>query len=130
MSNYVGIPFVDKGREASGLDCWGLVRLWYRQERCIDLPCYADIYTDTQDERPISDEIKRAIDAEWIKIESKHAREGDVIILRMRGVPMHVGIVTKRGYMLHCEEGVGVALERYDSARWASRVVGFVRYAG
>lgn len=38
MSNFIGIPFVSKGRSFKGCDCYGLVKLYYKEVLNIELP--------------------------------------------------------------------------------------------
>ncbi len=38
ISNFIGIPFVSKGRSFNGCDCYGLVKLYYKEILNIDIP--------------------------------------------------------------------------------------------
>mgnify|MGYP001037211067 CR=1 FL=1 len=54
-------------------------------------------------------------------------QEGDVVL--MRGEQWHVGVVVKKGSMLHAAPPDGRAvIERYNSLHWKSRVKGFYRW--
>jgi len=55
---------------------------------------------------------------------------GDVILLRVRGQPCHVGVVVARGKFLHSLEGTQSCVERYENLKWHRRTLGFYRYAG
>ena len=125
-NKYVKIPFVEKGRSEEGVDCWGLVQLIYRNELGIELPSYLECYETTNDRDELAAVISDERACKWESPEEP--KEFDVVILRMRGVPMHVGVVTKRGYMIHCARGIGTSLERPDSMRWNNNVMGFARY--
>lgn len=121
--------FADKGRGPDSFDCWGLVKAVYSKHKGIELPSYDDIYQDTiKDCAAISANVIERTSNEWTPTDAPH--EFDVVVLRMRGLPMHVGMVTKPDYMLHCHEGVGVSHERMTDARWVNRVLGFYRYDG
>lgn len=127
--DYVGIPFAEKGRTEAGFDCWGLVRHVYLHHRGIELPDYLQHYEKTDDREALGILIAEQSKTVWQPVEDKH-KPFDIIIGRMRGVPMHVMLVTKPGYMLHCARGVGTVLERYDTVKWRSSIEGVVRYVG
>jgi cell wall-associated NlpC family hydrolase len=38
MNKFVGIPFIDGGDSYDGADCYGLIRLYYRDELGIEIP--------------------------------------------------------------------------------------------
>ena len=38
ISRFIGIPFVSKGRSFNGCDCYGLVKLYYKEILNIDIP--------------------------------------------------------------------------------------------
>lgn len=125
----LGIPFAEKGRGLDGFDCWGLVQYVYARELKIQLPGYEWIYQNTiTDCRDISAAVLNQSAEHWQKVEQKDAQQFDVIIMRMRGLPMHVGIVTRAGRMLHCIDGIGVSHESYVNVRWQNRILGFVRH--
>ena len=125
-TKYVGIPFEDKGRTTLSVDCWGLVRLVYKIEKEIDLPSYDECYDHTNDVSKIDSHIKNEWAMSWSHPDAPESF--DIIILKRRGVPMHVGIVTRPGFMLHCEQGAGTVHEKYTSMRWENKLMGFARW--
>lgn len=124
---YIGLPFEDHGRSRSGLDCWGLARLVLSEQFGIALPSFAAEYRRTTDTGRISDLILREIPA-WQFVAAGEEALGDIIILRQRGAPMHVGIVLGDKRMLHIERGIDSAIEAYSGPCWRDRVFGFYRY--
>lgn len=128
-NQYLHLPFVEKGRDERGVDCWGLVRIIYRQQLGIHLPSYLECYETTNDRDDLAKVIKAESSAKWLNPKRGEERPFDVIILNMRGLPMHVGIVTVPGRMIHCAKDINTTHERYDSMRWSNKVKGFSRYA-
>lgn len=128
VSDYIGIPFEDHGRSMSGADCWGLNRLVWREQFDLDVPSFLNEYTDTTDSDDISSAIEREKSLEWSQVQRDEERLGDGVLIRMRGVPMHVGLVVEPGVMLHIETGVNACIERYDGLKWSKRIVGFYRH--
>lgn len=124
-NKYVGLPFIDKGRGEKGGDCWNLVMQVYKNELGIELPSYDEEYEDTHDKGNCA-RIVVEEKSKWIDVDKP--QEFDVIITRIRGVPMHVGIVTKVGSMLHCSQGIGTVHEKYTSTRWKTNIIGFARH--
>jgi cell wall-associated NlpC family hydrolase len=126
--HYIGLPFKDHGRDRDGLDCWGLVRLVLAEQFSLALPSYTREYERTTQVANISKLIERELALIWSPVEKTEAQLGDIIILRMRGKPMHVGLVLDDEHMLHIEPGINSAIERYTSPRWSERIFGFYRY--
>jgi cell wall-associated NlpC family hydrolase len=126
---YIGIPFREKGRDEDGLDCWGLVRLVFKEERGIVLPSYDESYSSTEDSEAI-EALVIENKTSWQEVPAGKERPWDVVLLRLRGRPMHVGLVTAPGFMLHItRETFYVAHESYRAAIWRSKILGFYRYA-
>lgn len=127
-NEYVGIPFEERGRSRAGFDCWGLVQAVYAERLGIALPSYLECYETTLDESSISEAVILNSQAHWHDVPLTEIQEFDVLIVRMRGVPMHVAVATRDGHMLHSAAGVGVAHESMHSIKWKNRIIGAVRY--
>lgn len=128
VNEYIRVPFLEKGRSRDGVDCWGLVRLVYKDHLGVDLPELLG-YSDTKDKLSISqvigDESKK-----WVKIDQGSEVIYDVAVFSMVGVPMHVAVVVKQGIMLHSERGSGTYISNYTrEQQWSRRLIGFYRYA-
>ena len=125
--HYIGLPFLSHGRDRSGLDCWGLVRLAMAEQFGLALPSLVTSYRRSTDVAGISGLIA-AETQKWSPVVKGDEDLGDVIVLRLRGEPLHVGLVLGDGQMLHVERGINSAIESYRGPRWAERVFGFYRY--
>jgi cell wall-associated NlpC family hydrolase len=124
---YINIPFLYDGRDKNGLDCWGLVWAVYVDQLGIILPDYKGMFTDGS----LPTLLRRAklMDAEREKWERRSQYESpqpfDVILLRTKGVPSHVGVVIDSRRMLHITEGINSCVEDYTGLMWKDRVIGF-----
>ena len=125
--HYIGLPFKEHGRDRQGVDCWGLVRLVLSEQYGFYLPSYTGQYDRISDAARIGQLVAQAV-PDWRKISAGQEELGDVAVMRMCGQLMHVGVVIGDGQMLHVDRGVNSAIERYQGARWASRVDAFYRY--
>lgn len=128
----VGIPYRDLGRDRSGVDCWGLVRLALAEMAGLDVPSYAGLYADAGEMAEIAELIGGARTAgAWRPIEIEAVRPLDVILFRRGRFDAHVGVVLDPGrrMMLHAAQGHGSRLEQWTSPLWASRLIGFYRHA-
>lgn len=124
MHRYIGIPFVEHGRSFHGSDCWGVVFLYYKHEKGIELPLLSG-YSDTKD----ADAISAIIEGEkpdWIRTDEPMV--GDVIVFRIGGKPTHVGIYAGRGRFIHGYKGTDSCMQSLKSPQWANRIEGFYRY--
>jgi len=129
VSQYIGVPFRDHGRDPSGWDCWGLVRWCLHKHFGVTVPSLHEKYDSVKDRKGIMgavrSEKKRQI---WRKVTV--AAPGDVVLIRMRGVPLHVGICVGGTDMLHVMKSVGTVVEDFNNPILNTRVLGIYRYAG
>lgn len=128
--HYIGIPFKEGGRERSGLDCYGLLRLVINERFGGEIPEYEGIAYRQGDN---ADFLATLMDERirlWKPVRIDDERPGDGILLRVMGRPIHVGVVIAPGVMLHIEKDCDSLIERYSNgSRWERRILGFYRHA-
>jgi cell wall-associated NlpC family hydrolase len=124
-AQYIGIPFLARGRDRNGCDCWGLARMVWAEQYGLLVPEYLG-YENTNDGSEIAPYIAAHV-GEWEEIDLEKERPGDGVLMRIKNAAMHVGVVVDRGWMLHSFTGVNSCCERYGSPQWKKRVVGFYR---
>jgi hypothetical protein len=124
-NKYIGIPFLDKGRDTNGIDCWGLVRLVYKQEYNIDLPNFSTDYEadDAERMRDLLAQYKEG----WEKIEAP--TEGCIVLFNILGVESHMGVAVSSTHFLHARDRYDSAIESFDSVGWRNRITGFYKYS-
>lgn len=125
-ADYVGIPYADKGRTRAGLDCWGLVRLVYREVFHAELPDYGERYRDGEDWSAIGTAVRLGLQEGWQR--TQQPREGDLLILSIAQRPWHCGVMLSSTRFLHAAPGDAVVCERLDTPRWARRIEGIYHH--
>lgn len=123
---YLQIPFKDQGRDESGVDCFGLAHIFYKNEFNIELPSYIEYYKTTQDKKAIAHQIKNANLTGWQR--SKKPEFGQLIILHILGMPLHLGIMLDDESFLHCLKGKGVCVENRTDITWVNRIGGYLKW--
>ena len=122
---YIGLPYLDNGRTESGLDCWGLARLFYRDEYGIELPSYSEEYVGGTD--PYIVEAVNLYKDNWQEITTPNI--GDLCLFNIFGEPMHVGVYVGDSKFLHCRIGSDSVIESLNNVKWKNRFQGFYAYA-
>jgi cell wall-associated NlpC family hydrolase len=123
---FIGIPYVDRGRDVAGCDCYGLLRLVYAA-RGIDLPSHDDRYATAADAAAMDRLIAGELD-DWREVERGTERALDGVLIREGRYVRHIGVVTSPGKVLHVQPGGTSRIEPYRVGLLAQRVVGFYRH--
>jgi len=121
---YIGLPYKDNGRDATGIDCWGLVCLFYKNEFDITLPSYQDEYLGANDPNLIN--IIEDYKNKWTSTTTP--RVGDVVLFNIYGEPAHVGVYVGNNKFLHARENKDVVVESLNNAKWTKRLEGIYEY--
>lgn len=115
----VGTPFHHQGRQPGvGLDCIGVV---VAVGRAVGMPI-----KDRTDYggQPVSGLLQRELDAQWVRLPGiKHARPGDILLMRFAREPQHVAVLTDRRTIIHCYEHIGYCCEHRLAGVWQARIV-------
>jgi cell wall-associated NlpC family hydrolase len=129
-AGFIGVPFLARGRDHAGCDCFGLVYLVYRDVLGITLASYVEAYASTEERAEIAALIAGDASAwPWTSVPAGREREFDVALFRRGGLDSHIGIVAARGRMLHVEDGGQSCIETYGNGKWHARLAGFYRHA-
>jgi cell wall-associated NlpC family hydrolase len=127
LDRYVGIPWRLRGRDFDGCDCWGIVWLVFKHELGIELPSYTDHYLSVEDKKAIAALIARER-SPWREIDKGGERRFDAAILRNDSSHSHIGLITRRGRLLHIFEGRASEVVSYDEGLFKRQIIGFFRH--
>ncbi|ODT22212.1 MAG: hypothetical protein ABS35_15280 [Kaistia sp. SCN 65-12] len=128
LTEFVGLPWLDRGRDRNGCDCWGLLGMVYAERFGIVLPSFRDDYPTAADGDAVSALLEGRRES-WSEISEGAERAGDAVLMSVGGRPRHIGVVVGGGRLLHIERGTGSIVESYRSLRLRRRVLGFFRHA-
>jgi cell wall-associated NlpC family hydrolase len=111
--------------------CWGVVRAVYAEQYGLELPTYGTRCPNAADAAQVALLVteERWREQAWHAVPLGSEKPGDVLLLRARGFPAHVGVVVGDHRMLHCECEATTACEDYHRLNWRRRIVGCYRHA-
>lgn len=125
---YVGLPYRDHGRDRAGLDCWGLVRLVYREQRGLALPSYAECYADAAERADISAALAAGAGAgPWRRVD--RGAEWDVALFGAAWGACHVGVLIDRCQVLHVSAEHAARVQPLAHPLLSRRLACIYRYA-
>lgn len=120
----IGVRFAHQGRTVSGLDCLGLLivtaqtlglRIGGVDAAALDVPHYGT--------RPDVLLLKEKLDTHLLPIARAEVREGDVVLLKIAGIPQHLGLISDYPMqgelgMIHAYAPVRRVVEHRYDAHW------------
>lgn len=124
---YIGIPFLEGGRDFKGCDCGGLVLLVLREERGVEARDFVDY--EVEDFKSLRGLIKigRGIDEvvseDWVRVGGE-VKPFDLLRFKKGKAHCHVGIYAGENRFLHVEDGPGqiAHLAGLDDLSWGPRL--------
>jgi cell wall-associated NlpC family hydrolase len=127
LIDYIGVPYEVRGALPRGADCWSLIYDYAANVLNQQWPEY--MYDVESNMRQASRHILREMQSlgeRWQQVE--RADEGDLLIFRFAGHPVHCAIAVDKRDMLHTLEGRMSCIESIDG--WRDRLVGIYRWIG
>lgn len=125
VQDYIGIPFISGGRDRTGLDCYGLIRLILIEQYGCTLPLLDGKYDNALNLYDTSPLFFQQLPILTEKIAGPQERA--LALLEMHQLPCHLGLFCGGESIIHSRAGVGVVVERLDSRRLPGKIVGWYR---
>jgi cell wall-associated NlpC family hydrolase len=124
---YIGIPYVIGGESLEGADCYGICKMYSKNELNKLLPTY--MYSELDNEAVAKlaiDSAKHGLGDKWLKVETP--RHGDIVTFRIMGYEIHCGIMLNDSEFLHSLKGRMSCIEDLTHVNWKHRLTGVFRY--
>lgn len=130
LRKYIGIPYKFNGRDFNGVDCFGLVKLFYENELNITLPDYpSELQVSNLQVVRNSDLFIVNIYKQFTKIDRKEVKYGDLILIKIfSSTPNHIGVAVNSSQFLNINEKQSSHLAKIS--KWDKFIVGVYRFVG
>ena len=108
------VPYVLYGRDRSGLDCWGLITLAYKELKGIELPEYTEQYSNKRLSRVSSIMTgEKQDDLKYKKIDKPSIL--CIVLIKYKSIPVHCGIYVGNNKIAHIDKGHMVCIESLNN---------------
>lgn len=124
---YLQIPYKHQGRDKSGADCFGLIRMFYANELGIFLPDFTEDYAqEWWKEKNYFVELYR----QWKFQQTYELKRGNVILFKNTNHTLgHVGVIVNDESFMHMSrEGCGI--HSFSVGVWARQIHSIYTYVG
>jgi len=127
FSKYIGLPYKHLGRDFDGVDCFGLLRLIYKEELDIVLPDYTDLKY-SKDWYKKEDHIVENFQ-KYFYIIDRSEKVFDCIIFYLNSgfIANHCGVYISDDKFIHIYEDETSMISRL-SEFWIAKVYKHIRY--
>lgn len=127
MMKYIGIPYLDKGRDFTGCDCYGLLMLYYKNELGIDIP---DVNISAKEPRRSLAKYLEEIQKHWRELPYPEPNAGVAMCLNPEHPMMvtHFGVMIDEKRMLHTYENTNSHIVEINHPTVRNQIKGFYRW--
>lgn len=125
IARFIGVPFADKEPSFDGANCYGLVRLFYREHLGIDIP---DLRVHSDHSNRVWATYLKEISERWDRVEEPQF--GDVVAMAQDishpRIVQHVGVYIGDGKVLHTLNKINSHIVSLESVAYS--VKGYHRW--
>ena len=113
------------GRDFNFCDCYGICYLFNKEVLNKEIPLYLE--ENIEDKEAIN-ATYNSKQSEFVNIPIGKETTGDIVSIKFKNMPIHVGVIVEKGVMLHVMENRQAVIESYNSIRWKNKIDSFWRY--
>ena len=134
FDKYIGIPYKHLGKDFSGVDCFGLIYLIFKEELGIELPDFTKLgyskgLEDSKDKDVLINVIDKFDGIIFEKVDKPY-RIFDVPIFYgigcMKDIASHIGVFIDTNHFIHIKENTTSIVNKLDS-HYKSKIHGVLR---
>ena len=126
INDFIGIPFVSKGRTFRGCDCYGLVKLYYKEVLNIELP--ETVITAEQPRRTFANYLNE-ISKNWtLTTQQKNAVVAMSINAEHPSLVTHFAVMIDDKRFIDTRENMSSYLTSIDDEKIKNQIKGFYKW--
>ena len=126
MDKFIGIPFVSQGRTFRGCDCYGLVKLYYKEVLNIEIP--ETVITAEQPRRTFANYLNE-ISKNWtLTVPSKNAVVAMAVNAEHPTLITHFAVMIDDKRFIDTRENMSSYLTSIDDEKIKNQIKGFYKW--